>query len=650
MLKKIENTYLRYLYIVIVLVLQFHWNNGTAQVIDTNHLYLKEVIVIENKQKAIQTTKKTVIIDSTILKLNNTSTLAELLSNQTTMYIKLYGNGNISTSSIRGGNANHTAILWNGLSIQNPMLGQTDLSLIQSSLFNSVQLEYGGGSSAWGSGAIGGSIHLNNKAKFNEGVKTNLQINYASFENKKLNTAVTYSKEKLYSKTALYYNESKNNYAHIDTLQGDKQTKVVNHAEYIIKGIMQEIAFLVNSKNTFNARLWYNNSNRNIPSFTQIHSKKNQIDENLKMSGDWELKKQNFESTTKIAFFKDNLSFNDSVANIYSKSKVNTLIAETNNNLNFKQSKILFGANYTLYKTDTKNYDTLHKLNKIALFGGYSINLLKNKLSYTIFIRQEFTNQTIIPLTGNTGILYAISKSLHAKINASKSYRQPSLNDLYWKEGGNRNLLPESSKEMDGSIVFSHDFKSLKLSFEGSYFNRLTNNWIIWLPSDKGYWTPRNILEVYSRGTETKTSFTYIKNKLMLKLDINTSYVLSTNTKNMSENDNSKGRQLIYSPRYTGNSAFLLNYKNLNFLYSINYTGYRFTTTDNTSWLSPYYISNIRLSNSFNKENLKITLFCAIQNLFNKNYIVVQNNPMPLRNYEIGLSIQFYKKNKIKFV
>ena len=39
-------------------------------------------------------------------------------------------------------------------------------------------------------------------------------------------------------------------------------------------------------------------------------------------------------------------------------------------------------------------------------------------------------------------------------------------------------------------------------------------------------------------------------------------------------------------------------------------------------------------------------LFCAINNLFNKNYTVVLNRPMPLRNYEIGLSINYHKIKK----
>ena len=53
--------------------------------------------------------------------------LPNLLASQTGTYIKNYGPGGLATSSIRGGSASHTILLWNGMPIQSPMLGQLDL-------------------------------------------------------------------------------------------------------------------------------------------------------------------------------------------------------------------------------------------------------------------------------------------------------------------------------------------------------------------------------------------------------------------------------------------------------------------------------------------------------------------------------------------
>jgi iron complex outermembrane receptor protein len=626
----------------------FNLNTLHSQTNDTNSLFIKEIIIIDSKEKVVQSSKKVNRIDSTILLMNSLSSLSELLANQSSLHIKTYGNGNIATSSLRGGNANHTAILWNGLSIQNPMLGQTDLSLIQTNIFDDLSIEHGGGSAAWGSGAIGGSIHLKNENKLNQGLKTKMQISYGSFDNKKLNSSLVYSNAKFSTHTRLYVLNSKNNYSYLDTANKESSLQVVKHAEILTKGFMQEFSYLVNLKNTINARIWYNKTERNIPNFTQQLSKKNQIDQSLRCNLDWEIKKQKLNSVFRFAYFNDVLNYNDSLASIYSKSAVNSFILESANDYKLKFGAAHFGINNTLYQTDTKNYDTIHKLNKLAFFAGYNISLLKSKLNYSIFLRKEISNQTLIPFTGNSGITYNVNKYLSGKLNASKSYRQPSLNDLYWKQGGNINLKPEESQEFDGGLELKFGTTHLKINLEGNYFDRQTKNWIIWLPSDNGYWTPRNLLQVHSRGAETKTTLSYLKNKLFLKLDLNTSYVLSTNEKNINENDNSKDRQLIYSPRYAGYATFLIQYKKVLFLYNYNYMGYRFTSTDNTSWLQPYQISSIKVSSYFDFSNYKINLFANCNNLFNANYIVVANSPMPLRNFELGFSFQFIKKNEKK--
>ena len=133
---------------------------------------LMEVTITETKQQILQASKKTTTLDSLILERYNTSSLADLLSNQSAIHIKSYGNGNIATTSIRAGNASQTAVLWNGLNIQNPMLGQTDLSLVPTLLFQNIALEYGGGSALNGSGAMGGSIQLRNTNGFNKGFAT----------------------------------------------------------------------------------------------------------------------------------------------------------------------------------------------------------------------------------------------------------------------------------------------------------------------------------------------------------------------------------------------------------------------------------------------------------------------------------------------
>ena len=66
----------------------------------------------------------------------------------------------------------------------------------------------------------------------------------------------------------------------------------------------------------------------------------------------------------------------------------------------------------------------------------------------------------------------------------------------------------------------------------------------MWLPSNaSSNWSPVNLLNVHSRGTETHTELHYFKNNFQMKWMVNTAYTLSTNKKTINENDNSLNRQ-----------------------------------------------------------------------------------------------------------
>jgi iron complex outermembrane receptor protein len=626
--------------------------NLQSQNKDTTIHQLQEVSIIQTKQEQLETSKKTISFDSLTLARYTTSSLADLLSNQSTVYIKSYGNGNIATSSMRGGNASHTALLWNGLNIQNAILGQPDLSIVPTLFFNNISLEYGGGSAMWGSGAIGGSIHLQNKTIFDQGFKTKLQMSVGSFGTTKIASAVFLSYKKIISNTKIYYNGSENNYTYKDTIDKENPIKQITHANYTAKGLMQELSFLATENQKVNIRLWYNVMDRNLPSLTLPNSKKNQEDENLKLNADWNYSKHKLNSIIRLGYFNDKLNYTDSAANLLiSKSKTKTIITESDNIISHKNHKFNFGTNFTNYQVTLfsqeakKDTSYFYHLSKLAFFGAYKLSLLNSKLNYNLSVRKEFTSQTEIPFTGNTGIYYQFTRLVAAKINANKSFKQPSLSDLYWNPGGNPNLKPEDSYEFEGGLEANYKKNNFSLLVEVTYFNRHTKNLITWLPNGSGNWSPKNIPEVYSRGAETKTELTYFKKEVLIKLIVHTSYVLSTYQKNISVNDNSEGRQLIFTPRYNGQGTLLLSYKNLNLLFNNNYTGYRFISTDNSSWLYPYYIANLRCSYSYAFSSVNMEIFYNINNLFNKNYVVVPNNPMPLRNYEIGITINYHKKN-----
>lgn len=632
------------LFLYTLLALSCPYFSKSQSTYDSLKLVLPEIIIEDLKSKQFQSSKKIENIDSVFIAHYQHQSLSTLLSEQSAFHIKSYGNGNIATSSLRGGNASHTALLWNGLNIQNPMLGQNDLSLVSAALFDEVALEYGGGSAMWGSGAIGGSIHLNNSILFNKGYQQKISVQGGSFDAKKILSSIHFSTKKLSFTNRVYFQSALNNYTYQDTLDKENPNKQMQHANYVNKGVMQDVSYQINQHQLLSVKFWYNNTFRNLPSFSTMMSKKHQEDENFKLSANYTNQIQKFKSVVRTGYFNDALQYHDSIAKIYSNSKATSLIAEVDNSFKHKQQQFNFGVNTSLYQTKSLNYSGNKSLHKLAFFAAYQTALAKSKLLLSGSIRKEFTSLSAIPLTGGVGASYQLINYFQLNINASKSFRQPSLNDLYYNPGGNPNLKSESSNEFNVGMLFKKNIRHVFTSLEGTYFNRLTDNWIIWLPGSSDYWTPHNIAQVYSRGTDAKFQVNYMRKHWSLKAVVNTAYVLSTNQKPTSDNDNSLNRQLIYTPRYSGNGNVYVAYKNTSVSINQGYTGYRFVTTDNTAWLNPYSITNIKLTHKLLLKQSTLEGFFAINNVFNKNYMIVSQRPMMRRNFEVGLTINYHHK------
>ncbi|MCD4678755.1 MAG: Plug domain-containing protein, partial [Bacteroidales bacterium] len=119
-------------------------------------------------------------IDSLSLTYYRTSSLASVLGDLTPIFIKSYGVGSLSTISFRGTAAHHSGVYWNGFNLNPANIGMSDLSLFPLAFFESVEILYGGASSLYGSGNIGGGLHLKNSPVFCKMKKFDVELAYGS--------------------------------------------------------------------------------------------------------------------------------------------------------------------------------------------------------------------------------------------------------------------------------------------------------------------------------------------------------------------------------------------------------------------------------------------------------------------------------------
>ena len=100
-----------------------------------------------------------------------------------------------------------------------------------------------------------------------------------------------------------------------------------------------------------------------------------------------------------------------------------------------------------------------------------------------------------------------------------------------------------------------------------------------------------------------------------------------------------------YAPLHSFTIAFNINYKAFRFNYCVIYTGERYNGAANRpdiDYVEPWYTHDISLGYNFVLGRLgKLYVNADVNNIFNQQYDVVLNYPMPGTNFKISASWEF---------
>jgi vitamin B12 transporter len=238
----------------------------------------------------------------------------------------------------------------------------------------------------------------------------------------------------------------------------------------------------------------------------------------------------------------------------------------------------------------------------------------------------------------NVGLLRSLK--LRLKSSVGQSFRAPTFYDLYWQSGGNPDLKPEHSLSLDGGVAMSVDVLGL-LELEGSYFAIRTNNRIVWSPDQGGLWSPKNLQTVRSDGIELIATWRLFDQHLVLR----GSYSDSETKKVSSETpeDQTANKQLPFIPREMANVSLALNLGVMNIGVNHLFTGYRYSTETNDPFyvLPGYSKTDANVSLRVLEQPFVASVRMEVTNIFNTNYEMFPNFPMPRRAFAFKLFFEY---------
>lgn len=564
--------------------------------------------------------------------------LGDILQDQSINYLKNYGPGNLSSISSRGGNAQQTSLIYKDFVLNNPLNGIVDFSSIPACFFNDINIIYGLPSSNWGNGGLAGAILLENNNQTIHKSEIEYGNTFGSFNQKTNYLKLSFKENRFTHSTKIFHKTATNNYPFKNqNLEIDRQiNSAINHT-----AIMSESNLILNENNHLNVVYFGQKLNREIPpSLYEGLTNAFQKDINHRIFFSYTKLEEKFKMNLKSAFYDEKNTYIDSTRSIYGYNPCKSLI----NQIELK-SIVPKAHNFSVNLTNSNafsnglNYNQKVSINRFSLTGTYVYK--KRNWNQLLNIRVLADENFLTPLTFSYGLNKIVNNnSLY--FNVGKVYRLPSINDLYWSPGGNQELLPEEGYSIDLGFKWKKDINKKTLFFSPSIYSRWINNWIQWQPSGN-FWSAMNIKKVWSRGIETNTDFYSLIHNLKLHLNLKTSYNLSTNVEVLNDNQALINSQLMYCPHYKAVIKVSLSLKTLHLTYYHNYTGYRFTSSDNTSFLPAFHLGRISLSSEFKIKAQAFKIFYKLNNLYNSNYQLIINRPMPLINHEIGINLRLHK-------
>lgn len=578
---------------------------GNAQTLSLDTLYVTETKTYDS---------------ISVQKLNDGNDVKATLLSTSHVSLNLQGVNSLATVINRGLPSKLFGVVYHGLRLNSITNGTYDVNLLPTFYFNNMSINVAGNLSTAVFNSAAGLLDLKQK---NNGNSVSIGQWYRT--NADVETNILWNAKNTKSKFSIGGNllNYKNSF---EFYRSDTKYKSENNTS---KGhnILTDFNHQFNNESSMAIGLWLQDVKRDLPEIYHRKGYQRQSDQSLRTY-------INYSTVIKDRIFKFNAAYADEdliyqTTSIYSKARtqsiMTTAMVKTKEFWQLQIGNKYDKANATFFKDIKYRNDFFTSLSKKVGIKNVMIDVL---------LIQHYVDNKLAPIAGEVSV-----RKNDFKITAIKNYTLPGFNDLYWPIGGNIDLKAEKSWQL--TTDYSHTLHR-KLMFNATTYSYRISDFIQWLPTAQGYWSPTNVRKIWSRGLETSLDF---KSKIGSYFFKN-SYLYTFTKSTYEDAKDQKGKQLIYVPKHKMSNTISIGKNNINLLLNTIFTGKRYESTDNFTFLDPYIILNTKLDYTFQHHFWQFKMGLGIENIFNEDYEFVSSFPMPLRRYMIDIKINFnHKKN-----
>lgn len=648
----------RIILLILFYVIISYRNVAIAQSVRVDSLrqYKTDVVLVVSKRDKLDKQSSSVsslsVMDSTELAVHGSIQLAESISLLPGVFVQNYGGLNgLKTISLRGATSAQTNVSLEGLRLNASSNGGVDLSLLPSSLISSVQVERSGNSNT--SNSLAGSIAV----ELTTPKKNSLLLSFGSF-NELHGNAVAVIKPSSNHQLSLVadYLSSKGDYPFQFNEFGEIKTLRRSNSQ------VKNISFYGQWRTTTPSDSLYQRSIVHVIGRVSDRGAPGSVVQGFIYNGNATIKEQDWMILGGITLYKTSVSS----LNVRGFTRQNVMeytdpdfigrgLSATYSGMDNGVS-VSWKSSLPILEYELKS-ELLHNRlqgNFITTNAGdfaerltYSMTALVNspitfqiadELIYMrpqVILRGEYLSDLKFYVSPSVGISIGYSGlPLILKVHRSYTFRPPAFNELYYQNFGSNTLRPERalSNEVSLNVQLSD-----KLLVESTLFERHTSNQIIAVPRSAIAWSAQNIARTYSSGIESSICSQLLDKRLWIRFSQTYQRVI-----NEVVNDFSYRKQLPYTPEHILSLSSSYQFRQFMIGGVFQYVGDRYSQSDNAtnSRMDRYTTFDIygSISTLFDTD---FTLRIDFRNIFNEQYEVISNFPMPGRILRTTLSYQF---------
>ena len=636
---------------------------------DTVDVALPEVEILSAQNvKAVTSSTPYQKIDAERIKIAGISDIADAMKRLPGVNLRDYGGaGGLKTISVRGLGSQHTAVVYDGVTLSDAQSGQIDLSRYSLDNVNAISLYSGDNDDIFmpaKAAASASSLYITSFSLPESG-DTRLRLNarmkggsYGYF-NPFVRVSKGFGKRGFYSANI--------DYIHADN---DYSFKLVN-GQYVTKERRYNSQmdswhgelngnWEVAKGSRLNAKLYYYQNHRHLPGPVVYYVSGN--DERLtdrNFFGQLQFKgrlnsKLSLLSTAKFNWATSRYKefagkYENGVRDDYYIQRETyataALLFTPLNNFSFDYSADWSWNNLSSnVKNNIRPYRHTILQTIAAKYNVWRLTAMA-RLLYSLYINEAKDGNAGRDKSGLSPMLSLSMKPMedygfYVRGSYKNIFRMPTFNEAYYDNNSSANLEPEITDQFNlgvtyqtSSLPFISDFV---LTCDG-YINRVKNK-IVAIPYNLFLWSMTNLGKVRVFGVDVTLNADLPINKEQ-KLVLSGSYSFQRAQPRTSRTSSDWMKQVAYIPVNSGSAS--LSWVNPWVDVAFHATGMseRYTTNANIAETRiPGFIeAGTSLSHRFRLKKSTLEIRGEINNIFNKQYEIVARYPMPGRTWKIGV-------------